>query len=94
MPSSSHSLQPAVIATRASRGTARLILVVLTLGGAGGSIAQAPARQPRADQEPIMRPRLLPAQDPRQVALRDRLFHDTRLSYGDDRTLPEGFSTA
>ncbi|HEY3623824.1 MAG TPA: hypothetical protein VGL12_15800 [Roseiarcus sp.] len=94
MPASSHRLQPAVIAPRASRRIAGLILVVLTLGGAGGSIAQAPSRRPRADQEPIVPPRLLPAEDPRRVALGDRLFHDTRLSYDDDRTLPGGFSTA
>jgi hypothetical protein len=94
MPASSHSLQPAVIAPRASRGIAGLILVVLTFGSGGGSIAQAPARQPRADQEPIVPPRLLPAEDPRRVALGDRLFHNTPLSYGDNRTLLEGFSTA
>jgi hypothetical protein len=92
MPASSHSLQLAVIARRASRGIARLILVVLTVGGAGGSIAHAPARQPRADQEPIAPPRLLPGEDPQQVALGDLLFPDTRFSYGDDRMLPEGFS--
>lgn len=59
----------------------RLILVVLTVWASGPSIAQAPAPQPRADQEPITPIPPPPLQDPRQVALGDRLFHDPRLSY-------------
>jgi cytochrome c peroxidase len=81
MPASSHSLRLTAIAPRASRSIARLILVVLTLCVAGSSIAQAPAPQPRADQEPITPIPLPPVQDPRQVALGDRLFHDPRLSH-------------
>jgi hypothetical protein len=76
MPASSRSLRLAVIAPRASGSIARLILVVLTLCGAGASIAQAPPPQPRADQEPITPIPPPPVQDPRQVALGDRLFHD------------------
>jgi cytochrome c peroxidase len=58
-----------------------LILVFLTVWAATPSIAQAPAPQPRADQEPITPIPSPPVQDPRQVALGDRLFHDARLSY-------------
>jgi cytochrome c peroxidase len=54
---------------------------VLILCGSGASIAQAPTPQPRADQEPITPIPLPPVQDPRQVALGDRLFHDPRLSH-------------
>lgn len=65
---------------------ARLILVVLTLCAAGWAIAQAPEPQPRPDQEPITPIPPVPAQDPRQVALGDRLFHDTRLSRDNTRS--------
>jgi hypothetical protein len=92
MPAPSHSLELAAVAARASCDMARRILVVLTLGSAGGSITQALARQPRVDEEPVMPPRLLPANDPRQLALGDALFHDTRLYHGDNRMLPEGCS--
>src|SRR5271163_1797619 len=86
MPASSRSLRLTAIVPRASRTIARLILVVLTLCAAGGSIAQAPAPQPRADQEPITPIPLPPVQDPRQVALGDRLFHDPRLSHDNTRS--------
>jgi cytochrome c peroxidase len=86
MPALSHSLRLTAIAPRASRSIARLILVVLTLCVAGWSTAQAPAPQPRADQEPITPIPLPPVQDPRQVALGDRLFHDARLSHGNTRS--------
>jgi cytochrome c peroxidase len=85
MLASSHSLRLTAIAPGASRNIARLILVVLTLCAAGRSIAQEPALQPRADQEPITPIPPPPVQDPRQVALGDRLFHDPRLSH--DNTL-------
>jgi cytochrome c peroxidase len=81
MPASNHSLRLTVIASRASRSIARLILVVLALCAAGRSIAQGPAPQPRADQEPITPIPLPTIQDPRQVALGNRLFHDVRLSH-------------
>jgi cytochrome c peroxidase len=86
MPASSHSLRLTVIAARASRNIARLILIVLALGAGGRSIAQAPAPQPRADQEPITPIPSPPAQDPQQVALGDRLFHDPRLSHDNTRS--------
>ena len=44
-------------------------------------MGQAPVPQPRANQEPITPIPLPPVQDPRQVALGDRLFHDPRLSH-------------
>jgi cytochrome c peroxidase len=86
MPAPSHSLRLTAIAPDAKRSIACLILVVLTLCAAAGSIAQAPAPQPRADQEPITPIPLPPVQDPRQVALGDRLFHDPRLSGDNSRS--------
>src|ERR1700722_14778314 len=86
MSASSHSLRLTAIAPRASRSIARLILVVLTLCASGKSIAQAPAPQPRADQEPITPIPLPPVQDPRQVALGDRLSHHPRLSGDNSRS--------
>jgi cytochrome c peroxidase len=86
MPTASHSLGLTAIAPDAKRGIAYLILVVLTLCAAGRSIAQAPAPQPRADQEPITPIPPPPVQDPRQVALGDRLFHDPRLSHDNSRS--------
>ena len=86
MPASSRSLRLTAIVPRASRTIARLILVVLTLCAAGGSIAQAPAPQPRADQEPITPIPSPPVQDQRQIALGDRLFHDPRLSHDNTRS--------
>jgi hypothetical protein len=86
MPASSHSLRMTAIVPRARRSIARLILVVLTLCAAGWSTAQAPAPQPRANQEPITPIPLPPVQDPRQVALGDRLFHDARLSHDNTRS--------
>ncbi len=81
MLASSHSLRLKAVTLDRSRSIARLFLVVLTLWAPGSSIAQAPAPQPRADQEPITPIPPPPVQDPRQVALGDRLFHDPRLSY-------------
>jgi cytochrome c peroxidase len=86
MPAPSHSLRLTAIAPRARRSIARLILVVLTLCAAGWSTAQAPAPQPRADQEPITPIPLPPVHDPRQVAFGDRLFHDPRLSHDNTRS--------
>jgi cytochrome c peroxidase len=86
MPASSHSLRLTASAPRAGRSIARLLLVVLTLCVAGTSLGQAPAPQPRADQEPITPIPLPPVQDPRQVAVGDRLFHDPRLSHDNTRS--------
>jgi cytochrome c peroxidase len=86
VPASSHSLRGRIIAPDAKCNIACLIVVALTLCAAGGALAQAPAPQPRADQEPITPIPPPPVQDPRQVALGDRLFHDTRLSHDNSRS--------
>jgi cytochrome c peroxidase len=86
MPASSCSLRLAVIAGRAGGSVARLILAALALCAAGTSIAQSPAPQPRADQEPITPIPAPPIQDPLQVALGERLFHDPRLSHDNSRS--------
>lgn len=86
MPGSSHILQLTALAPGASRSIARLTLLVLILCAAGVSSAQAPVFQMRADQEPITPIPAPPVQDPRQVALGDRLFHDPRLSHDNTRS--------
>jgi cytochrome c peroxidase len=86
MPASSHCVRLMATVPTARRSTARLILAVLTLCLAGWSMAQAPAPQPRADEEPITPVPLAPAQDPRRVVLGDRLFHDPRLSHDNTRS--------
>ena len=86
MPASRHSLRLTAIPAGASRSTARLILIALTLCVAWPLIAEAPAAQPRADQEPITPIPPPPTQDARQVALGDRLFHDPRLSHDNTRS--------
>jgi cytochrome c peroxidase len=75
-----------VIAVGATGSMGRLILVILPLCAAGWSVAQAPALQPRPDQEPITPIPPPPVQDPRQVALGERLFHDPRLSRDNTRS--------
>jgi cytochrome c peroxidase len=79
-------MQLTAIVPRARRRVACLILVVLAVCAARWSMAQAPAPQPRADEEPITPIPLAAAQDPRQVALGDRLFHDLRLSHDNTRS--------
>ena len=86
MPASSRSPRLTAITPGAGRNIARLILVILTLCAAGWSIAQAPTPQPLPDQEPITPIPPPPIQDPRQVALGDRLFHDPRLSHDNSRS--------
>jgi cytochrome c peroxidase len=48
--------------------------------------AQSQAVSPRAGQEPITAIPTAPAQDPRRVALGERLFADQRLSHDDSRS--------
>jgi cytochrome c peroxidase len=79
-------MQLTAIVPRATRRVACLILVVLAVCAPRWSMAQAPAPQPRADEEPITPIPLAAAQDPRQVALGDRLFHDLRLSHDNTRS--------
>jgi len=76
MPASSLSLR-----LTASAG---LLLAVVLLCTLGPSFAQTPPHF-RPDQEPITPLPPAPIQNPRQVALGDRLFHDPRLSH--DNTL-------
>jgi cytochrome c peroxidase len=81
MPASSHPVRLTAFAPGASRSIARLIRVVLILCAAGSSVANPPPTQWRLGQEPITPIPPAPIQDPRQVALGDRLFHDPRLSH-------------
>ena len=67
------------------RSIARLFAAFVCLCTLGGAIAQAAPAQVGPGQEPITPIPPAPVQDPRQVALGDRLFHDPRLSH--DNTL-------
>jgi cytochrome c peroxidase len=66
----------------------RLLLAVVCLCALGSSVAQTPRPQFEFRQEPITPIPPAPIQDPQQVALGDRLFHDPRLSH--DNTLSCG----
>ena len=63
-----------------------LLLALVCLHAASPATAQSPIGQARAGREPITPVPAIPAQDPRRLALGERLFHDRRLSHGDTRS--------
>ena len=63
-----------------------MLLIVLCAEAVVPAYAQAPDLQRPAAREPITPIPPPPVQDPRQVALGDRLFHDQRLSHSDARS--------
>ena len=71
-------------ATTPTRGCkiACLLLALVCLHAASPATAQSPIGQARAGQEPITPVPAMPVQDPRRVALGERLFDDRRLSHG------------
>ena len=75
---------PASSRTLRLTASACLLLAIVLLCTLGPSLAQTPPHF-RPDQEPITPVPPAPIQNPRQVALGDRLFHDPRLSH--DNTL-------
>jgi len=58
----------------------------VVLDAASTALAQSPARELGVAQEPITPIPPAPAQDPRRVALGERLFHDLRLSHDNARS--------
>jgi cytochrome c peroxidase len=58
-----------------------LLLALVCLNAASPTAAQSPTVQARAGQEPITPIPAMPAQDPRRLALGERLFNDRRLSH-------------
>jgi len=68
-----------------SPSKAWMLLIPLCLAFAAPSSAQAPALQPAA-REPITPIPPAPIEDPRRLALGDRLFHDNRLSHDNSRS--------
>jgi cytochrome c peroxidase len=60
-----------------------LLLALVCLYVASPTAAQSPTVQARAGQEPITPIPAMPAQDPRRLALGERLFNDRRLSHND-----------
>jgi cytochrome c peroxidase len=66
--------------------SAWLLCALILLICSSPTDAQSPALQPRASQEPITPIPTTSTQDPRRVALGERLFHDPRLSRDDTRS--------
>jgi cytochrome c peroxidase len=85
MPASSLSLRLTATVFGSTRGAAPLIFAVVFLCALGPSVAQAPPPQFGLRREPITPIPPASIQDPQQVALGERLFHDPRLSH--DNTL-------
>jgi cytochrome c peroxidase len=79
-------MPPAAIAPVRGRWTACLLLALVFLDAASPATAQSPTLAPRADQEPITPIPAVPAQDPRRLALGERLFSDRRLSHDNTRS--------
>jgi cytochrome c peroxidase len=71
-------MPPAAITSRCR--SAWLLAALMLLIGVSPMDAQSPALQPRAGQEPITPIPTTSTQDPRRVALGERLFNDRRLS--------------
>ena len=63
-----------------------LLLALVCLDAASPAAAQSPTLPPRAGQEPITPIPAVPAQDPRRLALGERLFNDRRLSHDNTRS--------
>jgi cytochrome c peroxidase len=68
------------------RRIARLLLALVLLAAASPAASQSPAPAVRTDQEPITPIPAAPVQDPRRLALGERLFADPRLSRDDTRS--------
>jgi cytochrome c peroxidase len=68
------------------RRTACLLLALVCLVSAVPAAAQSPTLQGPPGREPITPIPAMPAQDPRRVALGERLFSDRRLSHDNTRS--------
>jgi cytochrome c peroxidase len=68
-------------AAKADFRIAWVLVLLVPVGVASFAAAQSQAVSPRAGQEPITAIPAAPAQDPRRVALGERLFADPRLSH-------------
>ncbi|MBV8103651.1 MAG: c-type cytochrome [Hyphomicrobiales bacterium] len=85
MRASSLILQLTAAALGARRVVAHSLATAVCLCALGWAVAQAPPAQVGPGREPITPIPPAPVQDPRRLALGDRLFHDPRLSH--DNTL-------
>jgi cytochrome c peroxidase len=66
--------------------TACLLLALVYLNAASPAAAQSPTLRAPAGREPITPIPAMPAQDPRRLALGERLFSDRRLSHDNTRS--------
>jgi cytochrome c peroxidase len=65
---------------------AHLVLALVFLAAASPAVSQSPTSAIRTDQEPITPIPAAPVQDPRRLALGERLFGDPRLSHDGTRS--------
>jgi cytochrome c peroxidase len=76
-------MPPAVLPVRRPGSIACILLVLVGLDMLSPGMAQSPVPQTAVAMEPISPLPARPAQDPRRVALGERLFNDRRLSRDD-----------
>jgi len=79
-------MSPAATGTVSVRRTACLLLALFCLNAASPAAAQSPAPRAPAAREPITPIPAMPVQDPRRLALGERLFTDPRLSHDNTRS--------
>ena len=78
-------MPPAATVPVPGRRTACLLLALVYLNAASPAAAQSPTLAAPAGREPITPIPAVPAQDPRRLALGERLFSDRRLSHDNTR---------
>jgi cytochrome c peroxidase len=77
---------PAAVTRRPGRRIVRLLPALILLVAAAPAISQSPASAVRTEQEAITPIPAAPVQDPRRLALGERLFADRRLSHDGTRS--------
>src|SRR5262245_13213796 len=79
------SIPSAATVPMPGRRTACLLLALVCLNAASPAAAQSPTLRVPAGREPITPIPAMPAEDPRRLALGERLFSDRRLSHDNTR---------
>jgi cytochrome c peroxidase len=79
-------MPPAATAAVSGSTIACLLLAFVCLNAGSSATAQSPTPQARVGLEPITPIPVMPPQDPRRLALGERLFSDPRLSHDDTRS--------
>jgi cytochrome c peroxidase len=79
-------MPPVATVSVSGRRTACVLLALVCLNAASPAAAQSPALRAPAGPEPITPIAAMAAQDPRRLALGERLFSDRRLSHDNTRS--------